>query len=97
MNPTKFRDRSDAGRARVRTAPLCKPQSWSMTGSPPAPPCAPQCRLCEASRDVSDEVFCLRTPERFYAVGLWYADFLQTLDNEVTPVRFSTKLRRRLV
>jgi predicted phosphoribosyltransferase len=47
-----------------------------------AVPVAPA-QTCEALRDVSDEVFCLRTPEPFYAVGLWYADFPQTLDNEV--------------
>jgi putative phosphoribosyl transferase len=45
---------------------------------PVAPP-----ETCEALRDVADEVVCLRTPEPFYAVGLWYADFAQTLDNEV--------------
>ena len=30
-----------------------------------------------------DEVVCLRTPEPFYAVGLWYDDFEQTTDDEV--------------
>jgi predicted phosphoribosyltransferase len=45
---------------------------------PVAPP-----ETCEALRDVADEVICLRTPEPFFAVGLWYADFAQTLDSEV--------------
>lgn len=47
-----------------------------------AVPVAPA-ETCEALRDLADEVVCLRTPEPFYAVGLWYADFAQTLDNEV--------------
>ena len=32
---------------------------------------------------IADEVVCLRTPEPFQAVGLWYADFTQTTDQEV--------------
>ncbi len=40
---------------------------------------------CEAFRRerVADEVVCLRTPEPFYAVGLWYQDFSPTTDQEV--------------
>jgi putative phosphoribosyl transferase len=30
-----------------------------------------------------DAVVCLRTPEPFQAVGLWYTDFSQTTDEEV--------------
>ena len=30
-----------------------------------------------------DDVICLRTPEPFYAVGLWYEDFDQSTDEEV--------------
>jgi len=30
-----------------------------------------------------DDIICLRTPEPFYAVGLWYEDFDQTTDEEV--------------
>ena len=30
-----------------------------------------------------DDVICLRTPEPFQAVGLWYDDFTQTTDEEV--------------
>ena len=38
-----------------------------------------------------DDILCLRTPEPFQAVGLWYEDFAQTTDEEVhellgTPV-----------
>jgi len=38
---------------------------------------------CERLRNIADEVVCLHTPERFEAVGLWYADFSQTSDEEV--------------
>jgi|SRR5579864_5970502 len=38
---------------------------------------------CEELRDDVDEVVCVRTPEPFYAVGLWYVDFSQTTDEEV--------------
>ena len=31
----------------------------------------------------TDEIVCLRTPEPFQAVGLWYEDFSQTTDEEV--------------
>jgi predicted phosphoribosyltransferase len=36
----------------------------------------------EFTREV-DEMICLRTPEPFQAVGLWYDDFSQTTDSEV--------------
>ena len=39
--------------------------------------------VCEAMRDVVDEMVCAETPEPFYAVGLWYDDFGQTTDEEV--------------
>jgi predicted phosphoribosyltransferase len=38
---------------------------------------------CQQLRDVADEVVCAFTPEPFTAVGLWYADFSQTTDDEV--------------
>jgi predicted phosphoribosyltransferase len=38
---------------------------------------------CAEFRDQVDEVVCARTPEPFYAVGLWYDDFSQTGDEEV--------------
>ena len=38
---------------------------------------------CEALRDTADDVVCAFVPERFTAVGLWYADFSQTTDEEV--------------
>jgi predicted phosphoribosyltransferase len=38
---------------------------------------------CEEFRSEVDEIICLRTPEPFQAVGLWYEDFSQTTDEEV--------------
>jgi predicted phosphoribosyltransferase len=38
---------------------------------------------CEEFRAIVDEMVCLRTPEPFEAVGLWYDDFTQTTDAEV--------------
>jgi len=40
-------------------------------------------QTCQALRTVADEVICGFTPEPFRAVGLWYADFTQTTDDEV--------------
>jgi predicted phosphoribosyltransferase len=42
---------------------------------------APQ--TCAELAAVADEVVCARQPERFAAVGQWYADFEQTSDAEV--------------
>jgi putative phosphoribosyl transferase len=42
---------------------------------------APQ--ACRSLRDVADDVVCAFAPEPFSAVGLWYADFSQTTDEEV--------------
>jgi predicted phosphoribosyltransferase len=41
---------------------------------------------CQALREVADEVVCACTPEPFRAVGLWYADFSQTSDEEVQQI-----------
>jgi putative phosphoribosyl transferase len=38
---------------------------------------------CEALRAEVDEIICARTPEPFYAVGVWYEHFSQTTDDEV--------------
>jgi putative phosphoribosyl transferase len=38
---------------------------------------------CEEFRAEADQIVCLRTPEPFHAVGLWYEDFSQTSDEEV--------------
>ena len=38
---------------------------------------------CSELTAVADEVVCLRTPDPFVAVGLWYRDFSETSDAEV--------------
>jgi putative phosphoribosyl transferase len=38
---------------------------------------------CELLAAEADEVVCVLTPEPFVAVGIWYADFSQTTDEEV--------------
>jgi putative phosphoribosyl transferase len=38
---------------------------------------------CEHLAAEVDEIVCCRTPEPFYAVGLWYENFDQTTDDEV--------------
>jgi predicted phosphoribosyltransferase len=38
---------------------------------------------CQDLSAFADEVVCVRTPEPFTAVGLWYGDFSQTTDDEV--------------
>ena len=40
-------------------------------------------RACEALREAADQVVCPLMPEPFAAVGLWYADFSETTDEEV--------------
>jgi len=37
-----------------------------------------------ALRQTADEVVCLQTPARFFAIGEWYGDFGQVTDEEVT-------------
>jgi predicted phosphoribosyltransferase len=38
---------------------------------------------CDDLAAEADELVCLASPEPFYAVGLWYQNFLQTSDDEV--------------
>ena len=45
------------------------------------PVAAPE--ICGALQTEVDEMVCARTPDPFYAVGLWYEKFDQTTDNEV--------------
>ena len=40
-------------------------------------------QTCSEFRSEADDIVCLRTPEPFQAVGLWYEDFTQTTDEEV--------------
>jgi putative phosphoribosyl transferase len=49
-----------------------------------AVPVAARSTCEEFRRDgIGDDIVCLRTPEPFQAVGLWYEDFTQTTDEEV--------------
>jgi putative phosphoribosyl transferase len=41
---------------------------------------------CEELAEEVEEVVCARTPEPFYGVGEWYADFSQTTDEEVSEL-----------
>jgi putative phosphoribosyl transferase len=47
-------------------------------------------------KEEADEVVCLRTPEPFVAVGLWYAQFGQTTDDEVRELAGRSRVRERL-
>ena len=38
---------------------------------------------CDDLRELADDVVCLRMPDPFYAVGLWYENFTQTTDKDV--------------
>lgn len=49
---------------------------------------------CRSLEREADEMVCLRTPEPFEAVGLWYADFTQTTDEEVHELLASTAVAR---
>jgi predicted phosphoribosyltransferase len=40
-------------------------------------------QACARIQDEADDVICLRSPEPFDAVGLWYLDFSETSDQEV--------------
>lgn len=45
------------------------------------PVAAPE--TCDALRSEVDEIICVRTPDPFHAVSLWYEAFPQTTDDEV--------------
>jgi predicted phosphoribosyltransferase len=40
--------------------------------------------ICAAFENIVDDVVCAETPEPFLGVGLWYDDFSQTTDEEVS-------------
>jgi putative phosphoribosyl transferase len=50
-----------------------------------AVPVAPREAVAKLSKE-ADEVVCLDTPELFFAVGQWYADFPQTEDDQVVQL-----------
>lgn len=47
---------------------------------------------CEEMRAEVDEMVCAFTPEAFYSVGAWYADFEQTTDEEVHDLLVRARL-----
>jgi len=51
-------------------------------------------QTCSELQDEADETVCARTPEPFYAVGLWYQDFSQTTDQEVRDLLEQTTEQR---
>jgi putative phosphoribosyl transferase len=64
---------------RAAVAALRKMQPKSITVAVPV--AAPQ--TCDEFRHEGIDIVCLRTPDPFEAVGLWYDDFSQTTDEEV--------------
>ncbi len=60
------------------SAVRAKQPSRIVVAVPVAPP-----ETCGSFKALADEVICLMTPRPFSAVGLWYADFSQTSDEEV--------------
>lgn len=48
-------------------------------------------QTCDDFRSRGIDVVCLRTPEPFQAVGLWYDDFAQTEDREVNELLRGTR------
>ncbi|MDB6112215.1 MAG: putative phosphoribosyltransferase [Pedosphaera sp.] len=39
---------------------------------------------CDQLRNEADEVVCVMTPEPFYSIGVWYSDFMQVPDEEIS-------------
>jgi len=64
---------------RAAVAALRKMEPKAITVAVPI--AAPQ--TCDEFRNEGIEIVCLRTPDPFEAVGLWYEDFSQTSDEEV--------------
>jgi predicted phosphoribosyltransferase len=50
-------------------------------------------QACDQLRGVVDEVVCVATPDPFDAVGLWYEEFSQTTDEEITRLLAATSDR----
>jgi putative phosphoribosyl transferase len=50
---------------------------------------------CREFGEIVDEIVCVRTPEPFSAVGLWYRDFSQTTDDEVRELLDERAVARR--
>jgi len=37
-------------------------------------------------RSEADDVVCVRMPSQFYAVGMWYRDFSEVADEDITEL-----------
>jgi predicted phosphoribosyltransferase len=48
---------------------------------------------CRDLEGEADEVVCVRKPDPFYGVGVWYGDFAQTTDDEVCELLESARRR----
>lgn len=57
-----------------------------------AVPLAPR-QTCETLRREADEVVCLRSPEPFMAIGIWYESFPQTSDDEICELLAAARRR----
>ncbi|ABS76881.1 phosphoribosyltransferase [Coxiella burnetii] len=55
-----------------------------------AVPVAPESTIQQLSAEV-DKIYCLKTPEPFFAIGNWYEVFSQTTDEEVQSLLSSAK------
>lgn len=67
-------------RAAIRAIRKCRP-AWLVLAVPVASPDV----VVALSREV-DEIVCLYQPELMYAIGLWYEDFRQVPDEEVSRI-----------
>jgi predicted phosphoribosyltransferase len=52
---------------------------------------------CDEFEHIVDEIVCLKTPQPFRAVGIWYEDFGQTSDQEVRDLLEEAVRPRRLL
>lgn len=49
---------------------------------------------CTSLRHIADACVCVISPEPFYGVGMWYADFEQTTDEEVRALLAASRTSR---
>ena len=84
VKSTVFENRADAGRrlAEKLVGYVGEPDVLVL-GLPRGGVPVAAAQTCDVLAREADDVVCALTPEPFYAVGLWYADFSQTTDDEV--------------
>jgi predicted phosphoribosyltransferase len=59
------------------------------------PTAAPE--TCEAFEHYVDTIVCAETPQPFWGVGMWYADFSQTSDEEVRTLLAAARPKHELL